>query len=65
MSPAGKEKMIFDAFVAYQKEALSRTENLEIAKKFFPTLTKIQKTNLKSKIMEIQEILNYFIETVY
>ena len=65
MSATGKEKMIFDAFVAYQKEALSNTKNLDIAKKFIPTLSKIQKTNLKSKILEIQEILNYFIETVY
>lgn len=65
MSATGKEKMIFDAFVAYQKESLSNTKNLEIARKFIPTLSRIQKTNLKGKIMEIQEILNYFIETVY
>lgn len=60
-----KEKQILDAFVAYQKEALANTRNLEIAKKLIPSLSKIQRTNLKSKIGEIQEILNYFIENVY
>ena len=65
MSASGKEKMIYDAFIAYQKEALTGRKNLEIAKEFIPTLTKIQKTNFKTKIMEMQEILNYFIETVY
>jgi len=65
ISTSGKEKLIFEAFVDHQKESLADTQNVEIAKKFIPTLTKIQKTNLRNKILEIQEILNYFIETVY
>lgn len=65
LATESKEKLIVEAFVAYQKEALANTRNLEIAKKLIPTLSKIQKTNLKSKISELQEILNYFIENVY
>ncbi len=60
-----KEKMIFDAFVANQEEALSDKKNLEIAKAFIPTLKPDQKKNLRIRIAELEDILNYFVETAY
>lgn len=65
ISASAKEKMIYDAFVAYQKEALSSTKNLEIAKEVIPTLTPIQKENVRAKIAELEEILEYFLQTTY
>lgn len=65
ISAGSKEKLIFDAFVAYQKEALSSTKNLEIAKAFIPTLEPEQKQSLRTRMVELQEVLSYFIETVY
>lgn len=65
ISREAKEKMIFEAFVAYQKEALSNTENLAIAKEFVPTLSTAQKKNLKGHLAEIEEIIDYFLKTTY
>lgn len=65
ISREAKEKMIFDAFVAYQKEALESSENLEIAKKMLPTLSEKQKKNVKGQLAEIEEIIDYFLKTTY
>ncbi len=65
ISTEAKEKLIYEAFVAYQKEALANTKNLTIAKAFIPTLTPDQKKALKQHLMDIQEIIGYFIETAY
>lgn len=65
ISREAKEKMIYEAFVNYQKEALESTENLEIAKKIFPTLSAAQKKNVKGHLAEIGEIVDYFLKTTY
>ncbi len=65
ISAEAKEKLIHEAFIAYQKESLSETEGLEITKKIIPNLKPIQKENIRSKLGELEEILNYFVETVY
>ncbi len=57
--------MIFEAFLTNQKEALFDTRNLEIAKAFIPTLKPEQKKNLRTRIAELEEIMNYFLETAY
>ncbi len=65
ISSGPKEKLIFDAFVANQKEALSDTKNLEIAKSFIPTLQPEQKKSLRTRMAELEIIINYFLETAY
>ncbi len=65
ISKETKEKMIHEAFISYQKEALADTRSLGIAKVFLPTLKPIQKENVRLKLGELEEILNYFVETVY
>jgi hypothetical protein len=65
ISSETKEKMIYDAFTANQKEALASNQNLEIAKAFIPTLKPAQKKNIKGRLAELQEILTYFLETAY
>lgn len=65
ISVEAKEKLIYDAFIAYQKEALTNTKNLEIAKAFVPTLTVSQKKALKQHLADVQEIVGYFLDTAY
>lgn len=65
ISSETKESMIYEAFVANQKAALSDTRNLEIAKEFVPTLKPEQKKNLRTRLAELEGIINYFVETVY
>jgi dsRNA-specific ribonuclease len=60
-----KEKMLHDAFVAYQKESFSDSRSIAIAKTFMPTLNSVQKENIRIRLSELEEILNYFVETVY
>jgi hypothetical protein len=60
-----KEKMIHEAFIAYQKESFADTRSIEITKKFMPTLKPVQKENVRIRLGELQEILNYFVETGY
>ncbi len=54
-----------EAFIAYQKESLSDKRSLEIARAFMPTLKPIQKENVRLRLGELEEILTYFVETVY
>ncbi len=65
ISAEAKEKLLHDAFIAYQKESFSDTSTLTIAKTFMPTLKSIQKENIRIRLGELQDILNYFVETVY
>ncbi len=65
ISAETKEKMIQEAFIAYQKESLADTRSLEITKAFLPTLKPIQKENVRIRLGELEEILKYFVETVY
>ena len=65
ISQESKEDLLFEKFVAYQKEAISSTKNLEIAKAFIPTLRPEQKKALKTRLAELEDILNYFVETSY
>ncbi|MES2526956.1 MAG: hypothetical protein V4598_07700 [Bdellovibrionota bacterium] len=65
ISSEAKEKLIHEAFIAYQKESLSDTRSLTIAKAFMPTLKPIQKENIRARLGELEEILTYFVETVY
>ena len=65
ISAATKEKMIHEAFIAYQVESLADKRSLDIAKTFMPTLKPIQKENVRLRLGELEEILNYFVETVY
>ncbi len=60
-----KENLLFESFVEYQRKSLAESKNLMIAKEFVPTLTPPQKTSLKKNLIEIQEMIAYFIETVY
>ncbi len=65
VSSGSKEKMILETFIAYQKEALANTKNLEIAKVFLPTLLPEQKKHLRTRMAELEEIVSYFLETAY
>ncbi len=65
ISRESKENLIFEKFVDYQKEALTNSKNLEIAKAFIPTLEPNQKRSLRTRMTELEEILNYFVETTY
>ncbi len=60
-----KEKLIFEAFVNYQKESLAGNKNLEMLKVLLPTLKKDQIKHLNSKKNEIIDLLKYFNKKEY
>lgn len=60
-----KEKLIFEAFVNYQKESLAGNKNLEMLKVLLPTLKEDQIKHLNSKKNEIIDLLKYFNKKEY
>lgn len=65
LSPESKEKRLYEEFVEFQDGALASRENLEVAKKFLPTLSEEQKKHLRIQLKDIDEYVEYFLETNY
>jgi hypothetical protein len=53
------------AFADYQNSSLQESKNLEILKKFIPTMTKNQKERFRRKLQEIKDLLQHFIKVDY
>lgn len=64
-SPENRERLFQEAFVKYQDEGFKSSKNFEILDKLIPTLTKEQREKFKSKAKEINELLNYFLQSEY
>ena len=61
----GRRDQILKAFLDYQNESAKSNKNLEILKKLTPTLTSEQRARFKTKTKEINELINYFVQTEY
>lgn len=65
LSLNGREKMIQDAFVEYQKESLTGNKNLEMLKKLLPTISKGQREHFRGQTSEVKELIEYFLSVDY
>lgn len=62
---AGRQDQILKALIEYQNESGRSHKNIEILNKLLPTLTKEQRVIFKKKTKEINELINYFMQTEY
>ena len=61
-----KKELMVEAFMKYQDEGiLSSKENLELVKKFAPTLSLKQKEYFRGRIRDLKEIIGYYLDTQY
>lgn len=61
-----KREMVVEAFMNYQDAGiLSSKENLDIVKRFSPTLSLKQKEYFRERIRDLKEIIGYYLETQY
>ncbi len=65
LSKDGKTKYLSEAFKEYVNTYPDHPMNKEIIKKLIPTLSLAQKETFESKIKEVKEIINYYIEANY
>lgn len=65
MSQDSRQKAIHEAFKRYQTQTLEGNKNIEILKKFEPTLNDSQKERLRRHIQEIKELVKYFLTVDY
>lgn len=64
-SQESKRVAIHEALKKYQAQALEGNQNVEILKKFEPTLNDSQKERLRRHIQEIKELVKYYLTVDY
>lgn len=60
-----KKEHLLSAFKEFQDHSFKGLRYDEIIEKILPTLSSIQKKNLKQKAQDLKSILNYYLETDY
>jgi hypothetical protein len=64
-SASEKEEALVSAFEINQDKNLSDDKTLEIIKKIIPTLDKSQKSTFREKVIEMKDLLRYFVQANY
>jgi hypothetical protein len=65
LSPDSRQELIEESFAKYQTETLANTKNIEILKKFIPTVSNKQKEYFRKQIKDVKSLVKYFISTEY
>lgn len=65
LSHSSRETMFQEAFIRYQQEALKGNKNLEMMKKFLPTLSNEQREHFRKELQEVKDLLRYYISIEY
>jgi hypothetical protein len=65
ISPSSRITSFQEAFKKYQASALRENKNLEILRKFIPTISTDQKEHLRRHIQEVKDLLRYYLSVDY
>jgi hypothetical protein len=65
ISASSREKLFLDSFIKYQEDSLINDKNVELLKKFVPTVTKDQREYFRKIVQEVKGLIKYFISIEY